>query len=326
MTSEAFLLKWNDFEQNITDSFRKLRQNGDFSDVTLVCEDNMQFEAHRIILSSFSPFFSNIIQRNNHPHPIIFIRGMSSRDLTTVLDFIYHGETSVDQKYLEDFFTLAGELQIKGIGEHRREQNMKKNLTENVHIKNEKTLKEPPVSHTNKENKVAVVQTVNTSLSDSTDETLKDAEDLENYFVETDENIESKIADSVKMQGMQKNITIDQETITEENKAKYQLNCGDCGKKYGTKASLRAHRSTKHPKKDQGSNVTDQTTVKNENNEIDTKKGLEGNTMGEKNVGKTTEIENTSKDISFPCNWCGVKNTTEKELMEHIKDIHKYSF
>ena len=55
--SEKFCLKWNDFQQNMVNSFSDLRTEADFSDVTLVCDEDQHVEAHRIILMSSSPFF-----------------------------------------------------------------------------------------------------------------------------------------------------------------------------------------------------------------------------------------------------------------------------
>ena len=47
-----------DFNQaNVTTSYRDVRKNANFSDVTLACEDGRKIEAHRIILSSSSEFF-----------------------------------------------------------------------------------------------------------------------------------------------------------------------------------------------------------------------------------------------------------------------------
>ena len=50
-SSEKFCLKWNDSQDNILHSFRDLREDLDFSDVTLLCDDHTQIEAHRVILS-----------------------------------------------------------------------------------------------------------------------------------------------------------------------------------------------------------------------------------------------------------------------------------
>ena len=68
MTSEQFCLKRNDFQQNIASSYQELRGNQDFSDVTLVCEEDQLFEAHRIILSNSSQFFSSLLKKNKHSH------------------------------------------------------------------------------------------------------------------------------------------------------------------------------------------------------------------------------------------------------------------
>ena len=56
MGSEKFCLHWNDFESNISSSFRELRDDKDFFDVTLACDDE-QIHAHKVILSACSPFF-----------------------------------------------------------------------------------------------------------------------------------------------------------------------------------------------------------------------------------------------------------------------------
>jgi len=39
MASEKFCLRWNDFESNISVAFRELREEKDFFDVTLACDD-----------------------------------------------------------------------------------------------------------------------------------------------------------------------------------------------------------------------------------------------------------------------------------------------
>ena len=51
------------------------------TDVTLVCEDGHQIEAHKVILSLSSPLFENLLKRNKHNHPMIYMRGMKSEDL-----------------------------------------------------------------------------------------------------------------------------------------------------------------------------------------------------------------------------------------------------
>ena len=113
--SEKLCLQWNDFQDNIKSVFGNLREDKDFADVTLVCDDGNQVEAHKMILSASSPFFQNMLKRNKHPHPLVFMRGVKSDDLLAVVDFLYCGETKVLQQNLDSFLILAEELQLKGL-------------------------------------------------------------------------------------------------------------------------------------------------------------------------------------------------------------------
>ena len=113
--SEKLCLQWNDFQENIKSAFGNLRDDNDFADVTLACEDGQQMEAHKVILATSSPFFQKLLARNKHTHPLIFMRGMKSQDLLAIIDFLYRGEANVFQENLESFLAIAEELQLKGL-------------------------------------------------------------------------------------------------------------------------------------------------------------------------------------------------------------------
>ena len=114
-TSEKFCLRWNDFQENVNSSFRDLRKDNEFTDVTLACEDGYQMEAHKVILASSSPFFQNMLKRNKHANPLIYMRGMKSDDLVAIIDFFYYGEANIYQENLDTFLNIAEELQLKGL-------------------------------------------------------------------------------------------------------------------------------------------------------------------------------------------------------------------
>ena len=113
--SEKLCLQWNDFKANVSSAFARLRDDKEFTDVTLACEDGQQMEAHKVILAASSPFFEKILQRNKHPHPLIYLRGFHSRDLLAILDFLYSGEANVYQENLDSFLAIAEELKLKGL-------------------------------------------------------------------------------------------------------------------------------------------------------------------------------------------------------------------
>ena len=115
MNSEKFSLKWNDFESNLSVAFRELREEKDFFDVTLACEDSSQIEAHKVILSACSTFFKDILKKNPHQHPLLYLRGVKHSQLVNVLNFMYLGEVNVAQDELNSFLSIAEELHVKGL-------------------------------------------------------------------------------------------------------------------------------------------------------------------------------------------------------------------
>merc|ERR1712012_1526143 len=118
MSSDKFCLKWNDFEANISGAFRELREDKDFFDVTLACDDE-QINAHKVILSACSPFFKNILRRNPHQHPLLYMKGVSYSNLQAVLNSMYHGEVNVAQDELNTFLAVAEDLRVKGLTQNQ---------------------------------------------------------------------------------------------------------------------------------------------------------------------------------------------------------------
>ena len=136
--SQKFCLKWNDFQKNIDSAFGSLRKDEYFSDVTLASEDGEQIEAHKVVLAASSPFFQNLLKKNKHAHPLIVMRGVKSEDLVAILDFLYYGETNIDQENLDSFLNIAEELSLKGLSGRNND---------NLATSDTNTLKPKPQSH-----------------------------------------------------------------------------------------------------------------------------------------------------------------------------------
>ena len=128
--SERLCLQWNDFQENAIGSLRSLRDERDFHDVTLACEDGKQIEAHKVILSISSPFFQNLLKRNKHLHPVIYMRGVKSDDLLAIVDFLYCGEAKVCQENLDSFLAIAEYLQLHGVMEKVKSEELSETKTE----------------------------------------------------------------------------------------------------------------------------------------------------------------------------------------------------
>ena len=126
------LLLSTSLEDHSTDLLEKIRnlfQETVLTDVTLVCEDHTKLEAHQVILGAVSSIFREMLSRNTHSHPLIFLRGVQRNELQSLLDFIYNGETSIQQDSLEDFMKIGKTFEVAGLGNTNKEK-LKKEMEE----------------------------------------------------------------------------------------------------------------------------------------------------------------------------------------------------
>ena len=122
--SEAFSLKWENFQSNVSKSFGLLRNEDYLHDVTLVGDDHQQVSAHKLVLSACSEYFKDIFKNNNKPnvHPLLCLNGVSSEDINNVMDYIYNGEVKMYQASLQRFLDVAQRLKLGGIMDMENEE------------------------------------------------------------------------------------------------------------------------------------------------------------------------------------------------------------
>ena len=80
----------------------------------------VQLGAHKLVLSTASPVFHDLLKNNPHPSPLVYMRGIRSEELQAIVDFVYCGQARVDRKDLAAFLALAAELQLKGLTDHSK--------------------------------------------------------------------------------------------------------------------------------------------------------------------------------------------------------------
>ena len=61
MAGQQYCLRWNDFQSNMVSSFKHLRSEKNFLDVTLACE-GQTCKAHKMVLSACSPYFKTLLE------------------------------------------------------------------------------------------------------------------------------------------------------------------------------------------------------------------------------------------------------------------------
>ena len=126
LSSDKFCIKWNDFQDIVNNAFSTMRKDDSFCDVTLAFEDGHQVEAHKVVLAATSPFLANILNKNKHVHPLIYMRGMKSEDLRAIVDFLYYGGSKYFEEKIDTFLSIAEEFKLKGLaGEKKKPTNDK---------------------------------------------------------------------------------------------------------------------------------------------------------------------------------------------------------
>ena len=88
---ENLCLRWNDFKDNFQSTFMFLKDDKDYADVTLASDDGQLLMAHKVVLAASSPFLERILEEHEHAHPILYLEGFQTKDLKSILEFIYQG-------------------------------------------------------------------------------------------------------------------------------------------------------------------------------------------------------------------------------------------
>merc|ERR1739838_236500 len=130
---EKFSLKWNDYLVNVTKKFSILRNEEEFSDVTLVSSDKRQVSAHKVVLSSSSDYFKTILRGNNKSKDVILcLENITHEELNNVLDYVYNGEVNMEQDRLDRFLTIAQRFQLEGLISDENDELQKEDIYSSV--------------------------------------------------------------------------------------------------------------------------------------------------------------------------------------------------
>ena len=122
MANEKFTWTWHSYINHYQGVLSNLFDTGESSDVTLVCDDQVKFKAHKFILKSCSPVFESLLDETNDSKSVVYLRGVNQLELKPILSFIYSGQASFYQERMKDFLKIGKDLQIKEIKEVPQEE------------------------------------------------------------------------------------------------------------------------------------------------------------------------------------------------------------
>ena len=250
---EKLCLKWNDFQENAISAFGTLREDREFADVTLACEDGQQVEAHKVILASSSPFFLNLLRRNKHPHPLIYMRGLKSEDLVAMVDFLYFGEANVPQIDLESFLAIADQLKLDGLTGPTSDYGQEQTVRQSFPKRNIELEENGIQSGWNGRNSSPIKQTSTEALKDMDDAIKKDPRIVGKEYVppsELDDSIKDRVVMQKNFYGalnleVQSMMEMTQNTIKNGQAKRHSYQCKVCGKE-GHGSNIKKHIEANH--------------------------------------------------------------------------------
>merc|ERR1712029_30236 len=115
MSQEKFDLTWQTYTDHLREMLNDMMTSNELTDVTLISEDRKKFKAHKVVLSACSSVFKSIISDTFLSSPIIYLRGIQSFEIDSILQFIYLGEATFYQERMNEFINVAKSLEIKEI-------------------------------------------------------------------------------------------------------------------------------------------------------------------------------------------------------------------
>jgi len=348
LTMEKLSINWDEFSSNVVKSFGKLRNEEDFSDVSLVSEDNKIVSAHKIVLSSCSQYFKNLLLHFKREQPILCLEGVSSEDLEPLLDFIYNGQVKVSQNKLDQFLRIARRFKVEGL---MQDKNVKEEII-NVEYSNHKEANDKPVAsmklYANKDISLklkAENPDISLTLEDNTfPSTNNEKTDRETnkvvYYSNTElsqgkkgvryvtitsdeflsirqykDRIEKEIIEDKKLSTFTCKICYKTNKVKAHMKYHIQghfentsFSCTDCNRSYRIYNSFRSHTCFR---KDSKANAPN----REEDNEITVEK--EYNVIDEEVIDNNLDLFKEFESMGFQCKSCKKEFTNKEEIETH---------
>ena len=237
--SEKFSLKWNDFKSNVSKSFRLFRNEEYLHDVTLVSDDQHQVTAHKLVLSASSDYFKTIFKNNKHSTTLLCLDGISSIDLSNILDYIYNGEVQIYQENIDRFLTVAQRFKIEGLlGDENEEEKEEEKVIPNF--------SSPVVTRTPKRTKTEQNHIIeNTSIQLNDQKYTTDLFELDQKLYEHMEQISNEpnnLLFSCKFCSKTAKQRQDMKFHVETHIGGLSFPCDTCGKEFRSRVGLRVHK------------------------------------------------------------------------------------
>ena len=284
MDQEKYTLHWDTYSEHLRNILKEISFDASFADVTLVTDDKKQMKAHRNILSACSSVFKEILQIDtNNNHPVIYLRGIQHTEIESILQFIYLGEAKLYDKRINEFLTVAKNLDIRDLGKGIEDKYFTEVNCENVSMQTKK---------------------IPTGSKDVREEsTLDEADDADNQHKGQYKTVSKDY--TFKCQQCDKAYSTKAHLKSHIHSAHEGLKyiCNQCEKQYTEQNSLTKHVKSAHYGVRYTCDQCDQQFTRQDS--------------------VTTHIRIVHEGVKYECNQCSYQVTDTRKLTNHIKSVHE---
>jgi len=116
MNQENYDVSWQNFSDHFQEMLNNMMTSSELSDVTLVCDDKIELKAHKIILSSCSSVFKNILSDHHMENSSkMYLSEIEHTEMQSILEFMYLGVATIPQNRFSYFLDVAKSFEIEEI-------------------------------------------------------------------------------------------------------------------------------------------------------------------------------------------------------------------
>ena len=299
MDTNVYNLIWQSYPDHLREMMQNMMQADNFTDVTIVTDDKKLIKAHRNILSACSPVLNDILLKMDFQtnHPFIYLRGIQSSEMESILQFIYQGEAKFAEYRLNEFLSASQSLEIKQLSKNAESE--KKQLGTPLadqceYMINETYLKRKDFTEDTEEN-----NDKNEDLADDT------GEENEKYQQLTENNKEERNDENQDLTEDTEISTLNTSPSMKGDQLERQYKCDKCEKQFINKYRLNFH-------------------IKNTHSNVKFACNYCHKQFNQK-VSMKIHVESVHKGVKFGCNQdqCESLFSTKGALRKHIQSIHK---
>ena len=110
-------MTWHTYPDHFRNMMQSMMTSEEFTDVTIVSEDEKIIKAHKSVLSACSPVLKNILKTQQNDDTVIYLSGIQYSCIEFLLQFMYTGEIKLCEKRMNELLSVAKSLQIKELSD-----------------------------------------------------------------------------------------------------------------------------------------------------------------------------------------------------------------